>query len=171
MDKKILIRGVVPVVIVVGIVLNVEECCALSKEKQEVTKTIGVEKEWKGYHCGYTKAARLVIKTEDRWKEVWRKMHLLRLPKPAVPKIDFQEEMVIAVFMGERKSGGYNIEIRRIMKTEKEIVVEVEEKEPSPESFQSMALTQPYHIVVVKSFPLPVRFQHPLSKPLALNNP
>ena len=165
MDKKILIRGVVPVVIVVAILSNVEECCALSKEKEVVKKTIGVEKEWKGYHCGYTKAARLVIKTEDRWKEVWRKVHLLRLPKPAVPKIDFQKEMVIAVFMGERKSGGYKIEIKKIVKTEKDIVVEVEEKEPSPESFQSMALTQPYHIVVVKSFPLPVRFQHPLSMP------
>ncbi|MCK4826868.1 protease complex subunit PrcB family protein [bacterium] len=161
MDKKILIRGVVPVVIVVAIALNVEECCTLSKEKQEVKKTVGVEKEWKGYHCGYTKAARLVIKTEDRWKEVWRKMHLLRLPKPAVPKIDFRKEMVIAVFMRERKSGGYKIEIREIIKTEKEIVVEVEEKEPSPESLQSMALTQPYHIVVVKSSPLPIRFQHP----------
>jgi len=161
MDKKILIRGVVPVVIVVAIVLNVEECCALSKEKQEVKKTIGVEKEWKGYHCGYTKAARLVIKTEDRWKEVWGKVHRLRLPQQELPKIDFQKEMVIAVFMGERKSGGYEIEIRKIIKTEKEIVVEVEEKEPSPESLQSMALTQPYHIVVVKSSPLPVKFQHP----------
>ena len=49
MDKKILIRGVVPVVIVVAILSNVEECCALSEEKEVVKKTIGVEKEWKGY--------------------------------------------------------------------------------------------------------------------------
>ncbi len=161
MDKKILMRMVVPIVIVVAIVLNVEKCCALSKEKEVVKKAIGVEKEWKGYHCGYTEAARLVIKTEDRWKEVWGKVHLLRLPQQELPKIDFQKEMVIAVFMGERKSGGYEIEIRKIIKTEKEIAVEVEEEEPSPESLQSMAITQPYHIVVVKSSPLPLRFQHP----------
>jgi len=88
-------------------------------------------------------------------------VYLLRLPKPAVPKIDFEKEMVIAVFMGERKSGGYEIKITKIIKTEKEIVVEVEEKEPPRESLQSMALTQPYHIAVIKSSPLPVRFQHP----------
>ena len=161
MDKKIIISTLVPVVIVVAIVLNIDGPCALSKEKEVVKKAIEVEKEWKGYHCGYTKAARLIVKTEDRWKEVWGKVHRLRLPQQELPKIDFQKEMVIAVFMGERKSGGYEIEIREIIKTEKEIVVEVEEKEPSPESFQSMAITQPYHIVVVKSSPLPIRFQHP----------
>ncbi len=161
MDKKILMRRVVPVVIVVAIVLSVEQCCALSKEKGNVEKAIEVEQEWKGYHCAYTIASKLVIKTEDRWKEIWEKVHLLRLPKPELPKIDFEKEMVVAVFMGERSSGGYEIEIRKIIKTEKEIVVEVEEKEPSPESLQSMALIQPYHIVVVKSSPLPVRFQHP----------
>ena len=147
--------------IAVAILLNAEKWCALSKEKEMVKKAIGVEKEWKGYHCGYTKAARLIVKTEDRWKEVWGKVHRLRLPQQELPKIDFQKEMVIAVFMGERKSGGYEIEIREIIKTEKEIVVQVEEKEPSPESLRTMALTQPYHIVVVKKSPLPVRFQHP----------
>ncbi len=160
MVKKIITRGVVLALIVVAILLNVEEWCALSEEKEVIKKTIGVEKEWKGYRCGYSEAARLVIKTEDRWKEVWRKVHLLRVPKPELPEIDFQEEMIIAVFMGDRKSGGYEIEIREIIKTEKEIVVQVEEKEPSPESLRTMALTQPYHIIVVKSSLLPVRFQH-----------
>jgi len=150
---------IVPTVIVFAIILNVEERCALSKEKEEVKKAIGVEQEWKGYHCGYTKAARLLIKTEGRWKEVWEKVHHRRLLKPELPKVNFPKEMVIAVFMGERRSGGYEIKIRKIIKTEKEIVVEVEEKEPSSEFLRTMALTQPYHIVAIKTSSLPVRFQ------------
>lgn len=159
MDKKILIRRIASVVIVVAIILNVENCCALSKEEEEVKKAIGVEQEWKGYHCGYTKAAKLLIKTEDQWKEVWEKINSLRLPKPELPSIDFKKKMVIAVFMGERQSGGYDIEIIDIFKKEKEIVVVVDEKEPSPDSLRTMALTSPYHVVIVKRSSLPVRFQ------------
>jgi len=162
MDKRIFKMAVLGVLsIVIAIILNGYGVSALPGPGEEAIREVEIKGEWKGYHCGYAEAARLVIKTEDRWKEVWGKVHLLRLPQQDLPKIDFQKELVIAVFMGERKSGGYEIEIRKIIKTEKEIVVEVEEKEPSPESLQSMALTQPYHIVVVKSSPLPVKFQHP----------
>ncbi len=106
MDKKILIRRVAPVVIVVAILLNVEECCALSKEKKEVKKAIGVEKEWKGYHCGYTKAARLIIKTEDRWKELWGKVHLLRVLQQELPKIDLKKKDGYRCFYGRAQKWG-----------------------------------------------------------------
>jgi len=148
--------------VIIAIILLSDNTFTLSGMRQEVGVKIKIEKEWKGNHCGYSKAARLVIKSKDRWKEVWGKMHHLRLSKPELPKIDFQKEMVIAVFMGEHKSGGYEIEIIRVTKTEEEIVVEVEEKQPPPESLRTMALTQPYHIAVIKRSPLRVRFQHAL---------
>ena len=118
-----------------------------------------IEKEWKGYHCGYTEPLRVVIYTENQWDEIWKKVQVLRLPVPELPKIDFGKEMVIAVFMGTRSSGGYEIEIKNISKTEKEIVVGVEEKEPSSDSLRTMAVTSPYHLVIVKRSSLPVRFQ------------
>jgi len=122
-------------------------------------ETITIQQEWKGYHCGYTEPSTLVIQTEDGWKEVWQRVHRLRLPRPELPQIDFQKEMIIAVFMGKRSSGGYDIEIVRITETREEILVDVKEKEPPPGSLRTMALTQPYHIVVIRRSPLPVRFQ------------
>jgi len=110
---------------------------------------VEVKREWKGAHCGYREPERLVIKTEDQWREVWKKIHHLQLPTPELPVVDFKKEMVIAVFMGERKSGGYEIEIKKIAQREKEIIVEVEEREPPPESIQTQALTQPYHLIVI----------------------
>lgn len=88
-------------------------------------------------------------------------MNVLRLPRPELPEIDFEKEMVVAIFMGERSSGGYEIEIINIIKTEKQIAIEVEEEEPPPESLRTMVFTQPYHIVVIKRYSLPVVFQHP----------
>ncbi|MBU1852417.1 MAG: protease complex subunit PrcB family protein [Candidatus Omnitrophica bacterium] len=119
---------------------------------------INIEKEWKGYRSGYTEPKRLVISTLEEWEEVWKNVHSLVIPRPELPEIDFGKEMVIAVFMGERNSGGYEVEIIKIVDTGEEIVIKVKEKELPLESFQTMALTQPYHIVVIKKYTLPVSF-------------
>ena len=152
--KKAIVLGLIIVVI-----LSVTNAFGISGTMPESGIEIKIEKEWKGYHCGYTEPLRVVIYTENQWEEIWKKVQVLRLPVPELPKIDFEKEMIIAVFMGTRSSGGYEIEIKNISKTEKEIVVGVEEKEPSPDSLRTMALTSPYHVVIVKRSSLPVRFQ------------
>lgn len=154
--EKVIVLG-----IFIAIVLCSENTFVFSGIRSETGVGIEIENEWKGYHCGYTETSRLVIKAEDRWKEVWGKIHRLRLPRSELPEIDFEKEMVVAVFMGIRKSGGYEIEIIKVTKTEEEIVAVVREKEPPSDSLQTMALTQPYHIVVIKRSSLPVRFQYP----------
>jgi hypothetical protein len=145
--------------VLVAALLPITNTFALSGMMPETGRKVRIEEEWKGYYCNYAKAAKIVIYTADQWKEIWEKAQTLRLPKPELPKIDFAKKMAIAVFMGHRSSGGYEIEIVNISKTEKEIVVEVREREPPPGSPRTMALTQPYHIVVFKRYPLPVRFQ------------
>lgn len=142
-------------------VLSAQMAYALLGTKPETGITLKVKKEWKGLHCGYAEPLQLVIGTGNQWEELWRNLCRQRLPEPILPQIDFGKEMVIAVFMGERSSGGYEIKITRVIEMEEEIVVEVEEKKPLPESLQTMASTQPYHIVVIKKSSLPVRFQRP----------
>ena len=129
--------------------LGGKNLCSLSENNLSQGNKIKIEREWKGIRCGYKEPLRLVIKSEDQWKEVWEKVHRFRLPTPELPVVDFEKEMVIAVFMGERKSGGYEIEIKKIAERENKIFVEVEEKEPPSDSVQTMALTQPYHLIVI----------------------
>ena len=100
----------------------------------------------------------VVISTEDEWKKVWSQVSSPQLLKPALPEVNFETEIVIAVSMGERQTGGYGIEIKRIVRHVEEIIVEVEEQHPRPDSLVTMALTQPYHIVIIPKFDLPVRF-------------
>lgn len=150
---------VLSLVMVVVLALGTQMTYGLSGLAPDTGIKLKIERQWKGNYCGYTKATRSVIYTEEEWRDAWEKINILRLPKPELPKIDFEKEIVIAVFMGERLSGGYSIEIINILKTEKEIVVVVEEKEPPPESLKTMALTSPYHIAIIKRSVLPVRFQ------------
>ena len=146
-------------IVLFATILFIQNIFGLSGITAEIRAEIKVEKEWKGNHCGYTEPERLVVKTKDQWMEVWRKMHRLRLSTPELPLIDFKKEMVIAVFMGERKTGGYEIEIIRVTQKESKIFVEVEEKEPPSDSVQTMVLTQPYHLIVIPKPSLPVTFQ------------
>jgi hypothetical protein len=56
-------------------------------------------------------------------------------------------------------SSDLEIEITKIEERKEEIVVEVEEKEPPPDAIRTMTLTQPYHLIVIKRSPFPVKFQ------------
>lgn len=144
---------------IIVLLLGIQTAYAVSGTRPKTATRLKIEKQWKGNYSGYTKPARLLIYTQDQWKEVWEKINSLRLPKPELPNIDFKKKMVIAVFMGGQQSGGYDIEIVDILKEEKEIVVVVEETKPLPDSLRTMALTSPYHVIIVERYSLPVRFQ------------
>jgi hypothetical protein len=134
---------------------------ALSEGGPETGAKIKIEKEWKGSQSGYTFPLKFFIETEVQWREVWDKVHRFRIPRPELPEIDFKNETALAVFMGVQKSGGYDIKISEIIKTEKAIKVIVKESKPPPDTVQTMALTQPFHIIVIEKLPLPIRFAHP----------
>lgn len=147
--------------LITAVILGSKSPIIFSETNQKRETNIEIERQWKGYYCGYTAPSRMVIFTQEQWREIWREMHSFILPVPETPKINFEKQMVLAVFMGKKNSGGYEIKISKITKTEEKILVEVIEKKPSPESFRTMALTSPYHIVVIKKYPLAVNFQGP----------
>lgn len=132
--------------------------------KAETGEEIKVMKEWKGNHCGYTEPDQLIIKDEAQWRRVWKEMHRFQTPPPKPPSVDFAKEIVLAVFMGERKTGGYEIEIERLLRTEGGILIEVGEKHPPPESITTQVITQPYHLIVIskpeKTIPLQFKFKN-----------
>jgi len=147
--------------ILIPVFLFGENTIALSGGGPEAGAKIQIENDWQGSQSGYTFPSKFIIETDVQWREVWDKVHRFRLPRPELPKIDFENEMVIAVFIGVQKSGGYDIRITEIIETEEDITVMVKEKKPSPGTVQTMALTQPYHIVLIKRRPLPIRFIFP----------
>ena len=78
-------------------------------------------------------------------------VHLIKRPKKLLKNhINFNDEMIIAVFQGGHSSGGYSIKIKRINEKENSVEVFVKETSPSPLSGVTDALTQPYHIVKTK---------------------
>lgn len=74
------------------------------------------------------------------------------------PEVDFSKEMVVAVFMGEKNTGGYQVRIVEVRQSAGQVEVVTEEKTPPEGSMVIQVLTAPAHLVVVPRSEGPVRF-------------
>lgn len=124
--------------------------CGKKQAAVDVTmeKNINFTTIEQGAYCGLTEEKNYTITTNDEWQTFWQKLKANQLAAPNAPTVDFSQEMVIASAMGEQSTGGYKIEIDKIMETDK-ISVYLKKTTPNPQSFTSQALTQPYVIVKI----------------------
>ncbi len=89
------------------------------------------------------------IDNSKDFEALWNNLNSGRLPKPVLPEVDFDNEIVIAVFLGLIPTGGYGIEIAKV--TEKKDKLEVLVLETVPEGcIVTEAFTSPYHIIKTK---------------------
>jgi len=71
---------------------------------------------------------------------------------------DFSKETLIAVFMGEKRTGGYKIEVSKIEREGGEVVVYVDNIVPSKTCIVTQQITSPFQIVKVREKLKDVRF-------------
>lgn len=109
-----------------------------------------------GQSSGLTQQKFLTFHSAIEFAEFWI-IHTSPTPT-AIPKIDFQQQMVIAVFMGEQRTGGYAIAIERITELEKELQVLVRLTRPKANTNRIMMITQPHMIVALPRSSKPVDF-------------
>ena len=112
-----------------------------------------------GSNSGVNVRQGVTIKDQAEWLALWRKHTSDLQPPPPMPAVDFSNEMVIAVFSGERKSGGYSIQVDNIRLAGNRLIAMVSESNPAPDSINMMMITQPYHMVRLSKSTLPVVFQ------------
>ena len=56
----------------------------------------------RGAHSGFHTASQMVIKSGDKWADVWQQHTSDTVPPPPVPQVDFTHHLVVAVFAGEK---------------------------------------------------------------------
>jgi hypothetical protein len=123
--------------------------CQKKENKQSITeKNVTYTIIEQGSYSGLIEAKNYSIFNNNDWQLFWYQLKINQLAAPSAPQVDFSEEMVIAVAMGEKNSGGYKIEIEKITTTDK-INVYLKETTPDPAGITTQALTQPYIIVKI----------------------
>ena len=93
---------------------------------------------------GVNEARRLVIKDANAWAQFWSELGVGERPA-----VDFTRDVVVAAAAGQRPTGGHEIAIDRVTRTDGELTVEVVERAPGPNCMTTASLTQPADVVVV----------------------
>ncbi len=101
-----------------------------------------------GSHGGFNDAQTLVIKDKKGLQKIYNKINMTRRPGLPIPEIDFEKEMVIALFMGEKNSGGYSTKVESVKEKGKEFEVVI--KETVPEGVATTVICQPFYFCKVK---------------------
>lgn len=65
------------------------------------------------------------------------------------PHVDFDTNNVVALFLGQKSSGGYSIGVRSVMVEGNVATVKVSIRKPEPGENATMAITTPYSITVI----------------------
>jgi len=112
----------------------------------------------KGLASGVAQPTQIVVRTQSDWAALWSRHMRTQIAPPAPPPVDFSRDMVVALFMGERPSGGYAIEVTRIDRTDSGLSVHYRTRQPDPAAMQAQALTQPFHLVALPRTDGPVTF-------------
>lgn len=107
--------------------------------------------QWHGDYGGSEQFAVRVLRTASEWEAFWRQV---RRGQPR--SLDVAREMAVAVSLGERRTGGYRVEIVGVQPQERKLVVTYREITPAPDMMVTQALTTPWAVAVVPRSDLPV---------------
>lgn len=92
-----------------------------------------------------TKPGMFVVKSEGEWKNMWQSV-AGKTPKEE-SGVDFSKSEVMAVFAGTKNTSGYSVLVKKVLETDKQVKVVVEEESPGKNCFYAQALSNPYHII------------------------
>ncbi len=106
-------------------------------------------------YFGFQEPTHRVARNATAWKELW--MMGQNVQDQPAPEVDFSKRIVVAVFSGFKPTGGYDLEVRRVIRTPWAMHVFVEETSPGKGCFVTQALTDPNHMVSVPTSGLPVK--------------
>jgi hypothetical protein len=129
---------------IASLVLLLASCtaCGAAVGEQVPFSTLG-----KGTNSGVREQAQVVVRTQSEWVSLWGRHMRTRTAPPPPPAVDFSTEMVVALFLGERPTGGYAIEVTRVERTDTGLSVRFRVTKPAPGTMQTQMLTQPFDLI------------------------
>lgn len=111
-----------------------------------------------GAHSSINERRQRVVRTAAEWNKLWAEHSALSSDKTP-PAVDFSKEMVLAVFLGTRTSGGYSVKITDARVVGRKLVVSAQETAPGPGRIRSHVITTPFAMAAVKVSKLPVEWK------------
>lgn len=90
-----------------------------------------------------------IVSDQRQLASFWARVHASQLQPPPPPDANFARETLVAVYQGQRPTGGYAVNVRRVTEEQGELYLDVEFVEPGEGAMTTQALTSPWTLVRV----------------------
>jgi hypothetical protein len=138
------------------IVFNKRVCFFIDEDDEDEERDeISFKVIKQGSNNGIKEKRAIVIRSQSQWDALEKRM--FPHDEDSLPSINFNKHMAIAVFAGEKNTGGYSIKVDDITE-HGAIEVDILETSPGKNCIVTQALTQPYQIVSLKKSTKSVSF-------------
>ena len=124
---------------------------------KEVTKSVGFTKLLSGNHANENNANQILVKDKETLADIYNQINSTQFPGEKIPEINFEKEIVLVLYMGEKPTGGHRVFIDHILAGRTELIVFY--KETAPTGMATSVLTQPFYIASITKTDLPIRYQ------------
>ncbi len=115
-----------------------------------------------GQQSGFTLQKALIIENANEFNQLWA-IHTGGAKTPT-PVINFNSTVVVANFLGEQPTGGYSIQVDKVVNTEKYTQIIFAIQRPAPGSMRTMQITQPYIMIKLSKTNKPIYFDYTRSE-------
>jgi hypothetical protein len=104
-----------------------------------------------GQHSGHEQEDRRLITSQSDWESFWQQHRDPMTEEEEAPAVDFDQERIIAVLMGQRPNGCYAIMVSEVLRDEaaQRTVANVTSVVPSPEAMCPQVIVHPFHFIAV----------------------
>lgn len=128
-----------------ALLLMVQPACANQAAALEVLQQVEA-----GVHSHVDEPLFMVITNSQDFVALYQRIHASRLLGPTPPDVDFRARIVVAVFMGEKSTGGYAITLDRVTVENRVATIVFTERHPSKGSSQAAMVTTPYALATLQ---------------------
>lgn len=130
----------------IGVVRPKPAATAVAAPKAEARTTgMTATSLFRGSQSAIVKPREVFIRTPEEWAALWQQHQ----PGGEVPQVDFSKHVVVGVFLGERPSGGYAVDVLRVSRTGEAFNVEYAEQAPAADQTAAQVMTAPFHLVAI----------------------
>jgi len=151
-----IIAGVALLAVAIGVYFslngNIEKSLpATVSESQTSAVAVPFTPLAKGTRSTVSDRVNYFITSSTQLNELWKMVDAKGQP----PKVDFTKEAVIAVFAGQQPTGGYAIQVSKIMDSTSRLV-SVTIQKPDSKCMVTQSFTAPYELVTIPATSLPL---------------
>jgi len=161
--KKLFPKYIKGILILIPLLL-LTTCKTVLPETNNSEKNIAFHELITNSHSNFTEQRNLIIDSRELLEEIFATINSTRKPGIPIPKIDFENESVAFINMGETSTGGHSVAVTEIIETEDKIVIYFEGKGPKAGENATMVITSLFTMVKFEKQTKPVVFEWILNR-------